>query len=89
VKHVPAAELAAKPKNLVNLVKGLSAHLQADYVNAGICYESILSSPISLVRTGHDLSYRGLLTTMALSGNLDGMILALERWSAPQNTSPR
>jgi hypothetical protein len=84
-KHAPQALQKDQALNQVYLLKALSAQLRADFAAASKCYESIMVSPSKLTRTGHDLTYRGTVMMMAMSGNIDGMLLALERWAAAEN----
>jgi tetratricopeptide (TPR) repeat protein len=75
----------AEPATLAFLIKGLSQQVRADFAAAAESYQGVLKTPKVLARTGRDLMYRALVTTMAVGGNLPGATLALERWCAEDN----
>lgn len=65
---------------LSHMILGVTAQVSGDYKGASKQYAAMLAGTDRLMKGSHGLTYGALVTTMALGGNLDGVISVLERW---------
>jgi Mg-chelatase subunit ChlD/tetratricopeptide (TPR) repeat protein len=67
------------------LARGLAAELHCDYKTASESFQKMLEkSSAPLIKTGKELTYQSLISTMSLAGNTDGAIAVMERWRADE-----